>query len=144
MTRERGYWLAVAGDTNCAILAELGHPYYALSRAGGKMASAIAAGDHFVLYRARTRGGFIGVYEAVEPARNAPTRVGARTYSTRIPWKPLLLCESKPAELAPLVPKLSFIVNKQRYGSHLQLHIKRLSRADFDIIERAVLANAKT
>lgn len=136
-------WLMIAGDTNCGILSDRGYPFYALNGIGRTLAGAVAIGDRCVLYRARSSSGFIGVFEVTELAKDLPTRVGARTYATRIPWKPILLCEHSPVRLQTLVLELSFITNKARFWTHFQTTMKRLLPKDFEAIERAVRKNVQ-
>jgi hypothetical protein len=137
---EADCWLMVIGDTNAEILAKLDRPFFALSRSA--VAQSIKPGDKCVLYRGRNAAGFIGIYEVTAPVSNVPTRVGVRTFGTKIAWRSLLLCEDNPVLLTPLVPQLSFIQNKQQYGAYFQTSLRRLDATDFLLIEKAVRAHA--
>ena len=88
------------------------------------LARATRVGERCVLYRARTRRGFVGVFEITGSAVNEPTRVGSKVFATKVPWRPLLLSEDHPVELAKLAPMLSFIVNKRQPGAYLQTNFK--------------------
>jgi hypothetical protein len=118
----------------------MGRPFFAVSSVGARN---IAAGDRCALYRARSGRGFVGIYEVTAPVRDTPTRVGARTYSIKIPWKPVFLSESVPAELPPLVSHLEFVRNKERFGVYFQTTLRRITVADFSVIEGAVRRNAQ-
>jgi predicted RNA-binding protein len=121
----------------------MGYPFYALNRLGTRLAKEIAVGDSCALYRARSGRGFIGLFEVTQRAIDTPTKVGGRTYATRISWKPILLCEDAPVDLQSLILELSFIKNKTQFGAYFQANLKRLSRNDFEVIERAVQRNAR-
>jgi hypothetical protein len=143
VTDEQNYWLAIAGDTNCEILARMGYPYYALSRMGTSFARAMKVGERCILYRARAGKGFIGIFEITGLAVDIPTRVGGRVFATKVPWRPLILCENRPAELVKLAPMLSFVVKKRYPGAYFQTNLRRLSAADFALIEAALKANLR-
>jgi hypothetical protein len=133
---ERGYWLMVVGDTNCELLAKLGRPFYAVNNA--RVARGVQVGDRCVLYRARTGKGLVGIYEVTAEVTNTPTRVGVHTYSTKIPWKPLLVCEEDAVPLTEVAAYLKFIKNKKSCGTYFQTILRRLTHDDFSVIEHAV------
>lgn len=44
---------------------------------------------------------------------------------------------AKPLEVAPLIPSLAFVKNKERWGTYFQGGVRRIPRADFERIIRA-------
>lgn len=131
-------WLAIASDASCAVLSQMGHPFFALSRNGAALAPKVSVGDRCVLYRAQRNQGFIGLFEITEPPKQVSTRVGMRTFSIRVPWRTLIVSEAKPVRLAPLIPHLAFITNKSRPGTYFQSSFRAISARDFTIIQDAL------
>ncbi|HEU0073038.1 MAG TPA: EVE domain-containing protein [Dehalococcoidia bacterium] len=55
------------------------------------------------------------------------------------PWRrDVALTESKEAPIEPLIPKLDFITDKQRWGFPLRRGLLEISREDFRLIEDAM------
>ena len=136
-SREPSTWLAVASETNCEVLSQLGYPYFALSGNGIHLAARIMKGDHCALYRARRNRGFVGIFEVTGAAERAPTRIGVRLFPIRVPWKIVALSEANALSLAPLVPRLTFIGNKTRPGTYLQSSFRAIPKEDFETIRQA-------
>jgi predicted RNA-binding protein len=137
------YWLAVAGDTNCDILARMGYPYYALRKLGVAHARTTAPGDRCLLYRARKDTGFIGVFELTAPAAHRPTKVGLRTFAIRLDWKAIALSEDQPVRLPDLTERLSFIRDKAHWSAYLRMSFRPIPEGDFRLIAGAVETNAR-
>lgn len=141
-TEHESYWIMVASDVNCAILAEMGFPYYAMKMGGNS--ARIARSDRCALYRVNKGRGFIGIFEALEPAKQTPTRVGIRTFPMRLPWRPIITCESNPVDLKSIVERLTFIKDPRHAGAYFQRSILRISAPDFSAIEESVKAHSRS
>ena len=130
------FWLAVANEVNCDLLAKMGHPYYALAGKGSKYALQAAPGDQCILYRAGKNSGFIGAFEIVSAAREKPVKLTGswRPFAIQLPWKPIVLSPAHPVRVVPLVPDLEFVKSKSNYGMALRSNFRPLSKHDFDRI----------
>ena len=135
------YWLAVISDVNCDLLAGLGRPFYATKLS--VLARTMKVGDRCALYRAKNRRGFVGIYEITAPAIDIPTKLGAVTFPTKIPWSAVLLAESEQVALSTLVGELKFVEFKNSAGAYFQTSLRRLSSHDYSAIETAVSCNAQ-
>jgi predicted RNA-binding protein len=141
MKDERKYFLAIVRPENLELLERAGLEFYAL-----KKGTSIRAGDRIVLYRskgaARNKAGIVGAFEVIADPhaaeRSANEGVLYTLYPTRVPWRPIATSLEKPMPIVPLVPDLQMFPNKERYGSVLQLSMKRLSSSDYELIERAL------
>ena len=143
MSPETHYWLTIASSENCALLAEMNYPYFALGSIGATTAKSIVAGDRCILYRSRQGKGFIGLFEVTSDAEETTTAVGSHVYTIRIPWKAELLCENRPVDLPAVAPALEFIKNKRMFGTYLQTTLRRLSSHDFSVIKRELIASVR-
>lgn len=139
------FWLAVANDFNCQVLSNMGHPFYALSGCGSKLANHLEVGDLLILYRANRDSGFIGMFEATGNAVNSAVRLqgSARPFDVKIPWRPVTLCESIPVSVRPLVEQLGFIKNKKNYGMSFRSNLRQISEQDLRLIGALVRKNAR-
>lgn len=122
----------------------MGHPFYALSGAGSKLAEAIQIGDWIILYRAARDAGFVGIFEATNTAINGSVRLQGqiRPFAVKIPWRALALCESSPVRMTPLIERLEFITNKSNFGMSLRTNLRSLSNSDFCLIAGAIRENS--
>jgi len=118
----------------------MGHPFYALSEAGARLARQVEKGDLLLLYRSKRRAGFIGIFEATgESAATLVRFEGAlRRFAIKIPWKPVSLCENFPIPAQSLLENLNFITNKKNFGMCLRSNLRRIDEADFRLIERSI------
>jgi hypothetical protein len=122
------HWLAVATAENCAALARLGHPFYAL-----QTAPRVAPGDRCILYRSGKSRGFIGEFEFVAaPISESIRLTDVRPFAFRLPWKLVATREDAPIGIEPLVKNLSFIKNKNNYGMTLRTPFRSIEKVDFD------------
>jgi predicted RNA-binding protein len=145
VNEEPSYYLAIIRPENLQRLQEAGLEFYAVRRL-----RKMNAGDRIVLYK--TRGGdrrnpgVVGVFEVLaspqEADRVASGNLFWARYPVRIPWRAIVLSLTDPMSIAPLVPTLGIFPNKARYGSALQTSMKRLPRADYEVIERSMKAHA--
>jgi len=132
------YWLAVATSENCAALARLGHPFYAL-----QTAPSVAAGDRCILYRSGESRGFIGEFEFLAaPISESIRLTDVRPFAFRLPWKSVALREEAPIGIVPLVKDLRFIKNKNNYGMTLRTPFRSIDKVDFEHLSR-LLRNSK-
>lgn len=139
MDSEKQYFLAVVRPENLDQLKAAGLGFYALKRE-----SKIRAGDRIVLYRSRGSGGsgFVGVFEAVTDPQLVKRATGQSLFFSLYPyqvrWRPIVTTLETPMPIAPLVPDLTIFPNKKKYGAILQLSLKRLPQADYEVIEKAL------
>lgn len=74
------------------------------------------------------------LYEDETRIFKAPTFSPPQTFNLRLKLKPLNVFKD-PIEFKPLVPRLSFITNKQRYSLHLWgKAIVKIPEGDYDLI----------
>jgi predicted RNA-binding protein len=150
MSDEPSYYMAIVRPENLQTLEEAGLHFYTVKDRNTR----IKRGDRIVLYRSRGAParhggpGVVGTFEVIaDPSvqkRASGEPIFYSLYPTRIPWRAIAMCLRKPLPIAPLVPELSMFTNKQRYGSALQASMKRLARADYDILESALKQHVAT
>lgn len=142
MEHERHHWIMIVNDINCAILAGMGFPYYAMKSGG--YSTTIESGDLCALYRVHNNRGFVGIFEALEKSKEITTRVGARSFAMRLPWKSIAICESNQVELKSIAERLTFIKDKSHAGAYFQRSLFPINESDFELIEKAVRQNSAT
>ena len=152
MQVERNHYLAVIRPENLAKLLDFNLSFYAFHTR--RRGTAIKKGDRMVLYRSRGLGGdrvpgVIGVFEVTSAPQLAGDTSGMgdsflNLFPIQVPWRSIVTSIDKPLPLAPLVPKLAVFQNKTKYGSVLQTTLKRLSQQDYQVIESALEAHARS
>ena len=108
--------------------------FYAL-----KTAPRVDVGDRCILYRSGKCRGFIGVFEFLSVPVPASVKLGdSRTFSFKLPWKAVALCEESPLSIVPLINELRFIKNKGHYSMALRTAFRSLDRADYDFYKSSI------
>jgi len=82
------------------------------------------------------------VFEAVSEVFRDTTPIfkaykGAHSFPNRVRLKPIKIAE-KLVIFKELVPKLSFIKNKQRWSGYLRRAMLEIPKEDYELIERAL------
>ena len=74
---------------------------------------------------------------ASEPYRDSKRIFKRRLYPNRVKLKPILI-PKKPVGFKPLVPKLTFIKNKQFWSAHLRSGLTKIPEQDFKLLKEAL------
>ena len=121
------YWLCITNDENWQVVRE--KRIWGVSRRHRKQISEVKPGDVLVFYVKQKlgRGAYplliAGIFTADSEVFEddseifAPTAPGER-FPYRVRLKEKLILE-KPIEFKPLIPRLRFITNKQKWSGHL-------------------------
>lgn len=132
------YWLAVATNENCAVLAGMGYPFYALTSR-----PAASIGDYCVLYRSGKNAGFIGAFRFVSSAVDERVKLADfRTFATKLPWVALAVSDANPVEIRCLVDDLQFVTNKAVYSMSLRNCFRTIPEHDYSLIYSQIMKRA--
>ena len=78
----------------------------------------------------------VGLFEvASDPFTSSERIFKDRLYPNRVRLKPILVLEEKYLEFKPLVPKLSFIKNKNYWSGYFRSGLVRISDRDYEILK---------
>jgi predicted RNA-binding protein len=128
------YWLLVGEDDTWASL--LGNGYWAIRRTWKKKARKIRKGDKAVAYVKF----FSAIYGTVEIISDSyydenTSILGEPpgSYPIRFKIKPDIFLK-EPTSIRPLIRKLSFIRNKERWYGYFQTSLKEISKEDCELI----------
>ena len=133
------YWLCITNRENWEIIKK--HNIWGVSERHRRMIAQVRKGDRLVIYvKQEIRGkekypsAIVGIFEAVGEVYKDETEIfKGGVYPWRVKIRPIKLGE---VNFKNLVPKLSFIRNKERWSGHLvgRAMIK-ISGEDYRIIE---------
>jgi len=130
------YWICVVNDENWAVVRS--QHVWGVSKLWGKTINQVREGDLLIFYVIPKRLG--GVFEVISKPYydNSeifyPVKDREEKFPYRVKLKPILL-PREPIDFTPLVPRLSFIKNKQRWSAPFRRAMFKISEEDFRIIE---------
>ena len=132
------YWLCITNRENWEIIKK--HNIWGVSERHKNTIMKVEKGDKLVFYvKQEVRGKekyppmIAGIYEVVsEPYRDETEIFEGGTYPWRIKIKPIKLGQ---LEFKPLIPKLRFIKNKERWSGHLMGRaMRQIPEEDYELI----------
>ena len=130
------YWICVVNDENWAIVRS--QHVWGVSKRWERVINQVREGDLLIFYVIPKRLG--GIFEVIsKPYYDDseifyPVKDREENFPYRVKLKPILL-PKEPIDFTPLVPRLSFIKNKQRWSAPFRRAMFRISKEDFRIIE---------
>ena len=130
------YWICVVNDENWAIVKS--QHVWGVSKRWRNVISYVRRGDLLAFYVIPKRIG--GIFEVVsDPYYDDsqifyPVKIREERFPYRVRVKPILVLK-EPIDFTPLVPKLSFIKNKQYWSAPFRRAMFRIIEEDFKIIE---------
>lgn len=139
------YWLCVTSEDNWNVIKD--RLVWGVSEKFRKTIRRVKPGDKFVFYVVQTKKGneiipsrVVGVFEAVSEAYKESSKVfksrivgGKAIYPYRVKLKPIKIFD-KPIEFKQLIPKLSFIMNKDKWTGYVRLPMREIPEEDFQLI----------
>jgi len=134
------YWLCTVSEENWRVIKQ--RLIWGVSEKFRKRIENISAGDIIVFYVAPASIG--GVFEVTSQVFKDDTRIFAsnEVYPYRVKLKPLLV-PAKRVNFKPLITKLSFIRNKNRWAAYIRLPLREISKEDYEIIIKHVKEGEK-
>lgn len=137
------YYIAVTNDDNWPTVR--GKHIWGLPEGRENLINRLAKGDYLFIYLMSSRRGDVllppritGLFQvASKPYRDSKRIFKGRLYPNRVKLKPILI-PKKPVEFKPLVPKLTFIKNKQFWAAHLRSGLTKISEQDFKLLKEAL------
>ena len=143
------YWLCITNENNWRVIRQKN--VWGVPERHKNTISRVKPGDKLVIYLKQERfkdeikePRIVAVYEVVsEPFRDS-TRIfsskGMKSSGEIFPWrvkiKPIKIFD-KPIEFKPLIPKLKFIKNKQKWSGHLMgKAMREIPEEDYNLIMR--------
>ena len=129
------YWICVVNDENWAIVKN--QHVWGVSKRWQRTINRVKKGDLLVFYIIPKRIG--GIFEVIsdpyydESQIFYPVKTREEKFPYRVRVKPILVL-GKPIDFTPLVPRLSFIRNKQRWSAPLRRAMFEISEEDYRII----------
>lgn len=128
------YWLLVGEDTTWTSLLDKG--YWAIRRIWKKKARKIRKGDKAVAY-VKFFSAIYGTVEIIsEPYQNENTSILGEppgSYPIRFRIKSDIFLK-EPTSIRPLIKKLPFIRNKERWYGYFQTSLKEISKEDYELV----------
>ena len=124
------YWLCITNEENWKVIREKN--IWGVPERHKNTIAKVKPGDKLLIYLKQERDKdeikepkIAAVYEAVSEVFKDSSRIfktpkgmGNETFPLRIKLKPVKIFD-KPVEFKPLIPKLKFITNKQKWSGHL-------------------------
>ena len=137
------YWLCVTSEDNWRVVRK--RNVWGVAERFKRAIQRVKPGDKLVFYVMQTKkdkeivpSRIVGVFEAIsEPYRDSTKIFKAygteSTFPHRVKIKPVKIFD-KPLFFKELVPKLSFIKNKQRWSGSLRRAMVEITEEDYNII----------
>ena len=141
------YWLCITNEANWHVVNDTN--IWGVAKRHKNTISKVNEGDTFMIYLKQEKIGDViiesriaGIFEAVSTVYtddkkifHVPIGMGAETFPLRIKVKPVQIFK-KPVVFKPLIPKLKFITNKNKWSGHLMGKAMRtIPQADFELID---------
>lgn len=141
------YYIAVTNDDNWPTVK--GKHIWGLPEGRENLIKRLKRGDYLFIYLMSSKRGdeflpsrVAGLFQvASDPYRDSKRIFKGRLYPNRVKLKPILI-PKKPVEFKPLVPKLTFIKNKQFWAAHLRSGLAKIPEQDFKLL-KTVLEKAE-
>lgn len=141
------FWLCVTSEENWRVIRE--RNVWGVGEKFRKTIERVKPGDKFVFYVVQTKRGdeiipsrIVGVFEAVsEPYRDgsrifkSKSKGGETIYPYRVKFKPIKIFD-EPIEFKKLIPKLSFIRNKDKWTGYVRLPMRKIPEEDYQFIAK--------
>jgi len=142
-----GCWLCVTSEDNWRVIREKN--IWGVGEKFRKTIERVKPGDKFVFYVVQTQkedqiipSRIVGVFEAVsEPYRDgsrifkSKSKGGETIYPYRVKLKPIKIFD-EPIEFKKLIPKLSFIRNKDKWTGYVRLPMRKIPEEDYQLIAK--------
>ncbi|WP_202320208.1 EVE domain-containing protein [Archaeoglobus neptunius] len=140
------YWLCITTEENWKVIKE--RNVWGVPERHKNTIAKVKPGDKLLIYIKQEKVGdeikpsrIVAVYEAAsEVFRDssrifkAPRGMGSETFPLRIKLKPIEIFPT-PVEFKPLIPKLKFIKNKQKWSGHLMgKAMREIPEDDYNLI----------
>jgi len=140
------YWLCITTEDNWKVIKEKN--VWGVPERHKNTIAKVKPGDKLLIYLKQENingeikpSRIVGVFEVVSEPFKDSTRIfrskGIRNSGETFPWrvkiKPIKIFD-KPIEFKPLIPKLKFITNKEKWWSYLRKAIREIPKEDFKVI----------
>ena len=139
------YWLCVTTEENWKVIKEKN--VWGVSQKFKKTIQKVKPGDKLIFYLIQTKKGdkiipsrIVGIFEAVSEAYKESSRIfksksksGEVIYPYRVKLRQIKIFYP-PLDFKQLVPKLSFIKNKNRWTGYVRLPMREIPEKDFQLI----------
>ncbi len=140
------YWLCITNEDNWKVLKQKN--VWGVPERHKNAIAKVKPGDKLLIYVKQEKVGdetkpsrIVAIYEAAsEVFRDSsrifksPKRMGNETFPLRIKLKPIKIFD-KPLDFKPLIPKLKFITNKQKWSGHLMgKAMREIPEEDYKLI----------
>ncbi len=139
------YWLCITNDKNWDVIRK--RNVWGVPKRSRGIIRKVKIGDLLVFYVSPKR--VAGVFKAVsEPYVDEEVIFSAEGFSSderfsyRVRLEPVALAEEY-IDFSPLIPKLSFIVNKKRWTGYLRRAMVQIPKGDYDLLYGQLLKKAK-
>jgi len=141
------YWICVTTQANWEVVRK--HNVWGVSDRFRGTIERVRPGDRLIFYVMQTKmdkevipSRIVGIFEATSEVYKDSTPIfkaykGTHSFPNRVRLKPIKIAE-KPVFFKELVPKLSFIKNKQRWSGYLRRAMVEIPKEDYELIERAL------
>lgn len=143
------YWICITNEENWNIVRN--KKVWGVSERHKNQISRVKPGDVLVFYVKQERGEkgvkpskIVGIFEATsKPFKDdskifSPVGFGDERFPHRVKLKPLIVPE-EPLEFKPLIPKLRFIRNKDKWSGHLMgKAMREIPKEDYEVIKSAI------
>ncbi|TDA42155.1 MAG: EVE domain-containing protein [Thermoproteota archaeon] len=135
------YWIFVTDHMNWDVVLKEG--IYGLPEKREKLMKRVKKGDEAFIYMVQEKVEYrilpsriAGLFEIVSDPFKSDKRIfRGDLYPNRVMLKPILVPE-RPLDFKPLVPRLSFIRNKERWSAYLRRGIVEIPEKDYMLIRR--------
>jgi len=140
------YWLCITNEANWHVVKDKN--IWGVAKRHKNTISKVNAGDTFLMYLKQEKindeikeSRIAGIFEAASTVYTddkkifqVPIGMGTETFPLRIKVKPVQIFK-KPVVFKPLIPKLKFITNKNKWSGHLMGKAMRtIPKDDFVLI----------
>lgn len=141
------YWLCITNEANWHVVKDTN--IWGVAKRHKNTISKVNEGDTFLIYLKQEKIGDVikesriaGIFEAVSTVYTddkkifqVPIGMGNETFPLRINVKQVQIFKN-PVEFKPLIPKLKFITNKNKWSGHLMGKAMRtIPKDDFELID---------
>jgi len=135
------YWIFVTNEQNWKVVKEKN--VWGLPRGRENSIKRVKKGDKAFIYlmQEKTKNKtvptrIIGFFEVVSDPFTSSERIFKdRLYPNRVRLKPILVLEKNYLEFKPLVPKLSFIKNKNYWSGYFRSGLVEISEKDYELLK---------
>jgi len=125
------YWFCTVNEDNWHVIKR--ELIWGVSRKFKSRVEKMSVGDKIVFYV--TPASIGGIFEVVTPVFEDSRKifVSGKIFPYRVKLRPLIVLD-KPISFKPLILKLRFIRNKERWAAYIRLPVREIPADDYDII----------